>query len=133
MNENPRILVADDEDRIRILLEANLEAAGYQVVLASDGTEALALLEEQAFDAVITDMNMPGARGIDVIDRTRAKYGKSVPVIVITAYGSVQNAVEAMQQGAADYLEKPFDMEDLRACVAKWLENPNGEPRLPPT
>jgi DNA-binding NtrC family response regulator len=93
----------------------------------------LTLLDQQPFDAVITDMNMPGARGIDVIDRTRAKYGRGVPVIVITAYGSVQNAVEAMQQGAADYLEKPFDMEDLRTCLAKWLENPHGNPRIPPT
>lgn len=116
------VLIADDEERILILLQANLEIAGYQVVVAHDGNEALALLEEQAVDAVITDMNMPGAGGLQVIDAVRAKYGVRLPVIVITAYGSVHNAVEAMHRGATDYIEKPFDMSDLRVCLQKWLE-----------
>lgn len=121
LSDKTRVLVADDEERIRILLEANLEAAGYEVVLSPTGTDALSRLEQEKFDAVITDMNMPGANGIEVIKRVRQHYGRSVPVIVITAYGSVQNAVEAMKQGATDYLEKPFDMGDLRSCLAKWL------------
>jgi len=121
LSEKTRVLVADDEERIRILLEANLEAAGYEVVLSPTGSDALSRLESETFDAVITDMNMPGATGLDVINSARRRFGKSVPVIVITAYGSVQNAVEAMQQGATDYLEKPFDMQDLRSCLVKWL------------
>jgi DNA-binding NtrC family response regulator len=116
-------LVADDEDRILLLLEANLSAAGYEVLTAHDGKQAIALMQDQVVDAVITDMNMPEAGGLEVIQAVRRIYGPKVPVIVVTAYGSVQNAVEAMHRGATDYLEKPFDMADLRACLAKWLES----------
>src|SRR3972149_238253 len=121
LSKKKRILVADDEERIRMLLEAHLEASGYAVVLASDGAQALERLKNGAFDAVITDMNMPGASGLEVILEARRRYGPNLPVIVITAYGSVQNAVEAMRDGATDYLEKPFDMADLRACLEKWV------------
>lgn len=128
MSPKARVLVADDEERIRILLEANLEAAGHEVVLACDGSEALALLEKGNLDVVVTDMNMPGATGLQVIESVRNRYGPNLPVIVITAYGSVTNAVEAMRMGATDYLEKPFDMAELRQCVEKWLEM-SAEPR----
>lgn len=133
LSKKLRVLVADDEERIRILLEANLEAAGYEVVLAPDGRAAVAIVSEEDLDAVITDMNMPGATGIDVIDTARRRFGPKFPVIVITAYGSVTNAVEAMRHGATDYLEKPFDMGDLRACVSKWLEMASSQPNLPQT
>lgn len=122
MNDNPCVLVADDEERILILLQANLEAFGFEVRTAEDGNQALQLLENESFDAVITDMNMPGAGGMDIIRYVRRELGPSLPVIVITAYGSVQNAVHAMQAGATDYLEKPFDMSDLRKCLSKWME-----------
>ena len=122
MIEKPRVLVADDEERILILLQANLEAFGFEVKTAVDGTQALHLLENETFDAVITDMNMPGAGGMEVIQHVRREFGPSLPVIVITAYGSVQNAVHAMQAGATDYLEKPFDMGDLRKCLSKWID-----------
>ena len=61
--------------------------------------------------------------GLEVIQAARRRYGPKTPIIVITAYGSVHNAVEAMRTGATDYLEKPFDMADLRTCLAKWLRN----------
>ncbi|MCA9416406.1 MAG: response regulator [Candidatus Omnitrophica bacterium] len=122
MIDKPRVLVADDEERILILLQANLEAFGFEVRTAEDGHQALGLLENERFDAVITDMNMPGAGGMEIIQFVRREFGPSLPVIVITAYGSVQNAVHAMQAGATDYLEKPFDMGDLRKCLAKWIE-----------
>ena len=131
LSKKVRVLVADDEERIRILLEANLEAAGYEVLLAPDGKAAVGIVSEEDLDAVITDMNMPGATGIDVIDAARRRFGPKFPVIVITAYGSVTNAVEAMRHGATDYLEKPFDMGDLRACVNKWLEMASSQPNLP--
>lgn len=121
MSKKNRILVADDEERIRMLLEAHLAAFGYDVDLAYDGSQALEKLKSGDFDAVITDMNMPGASGLEVILEARRLFGPHLPVIVITAYGSVQNAVEAMRDGATDYLEKPFDMADLRACLEKWL------------
>ncbi len=122
MGEQLRILVADDEERILLLLEANLRAAGYEVIPVHDGKQALAALQSTPVDAVITDMNMPEAGGLEVIEAARKHYGPHLPVIIITAYGSVQNAVEAMHRGATDYLEKPFDMGELRACLAKWLE-----------
>lgn len=122
LSKKNRILVADDEERIRMLLEAHLAAFGYDVELACDGSQALEKLKSGDFNAVITDMNMPGASGLEVILEARRQYGPYLPVIVITAYGSVQNAVEAMRDGATDYLEKPFDMGDLRACLEKWLE-----------
>ncbi len=123
MNEGkPRILIADDEELILILLRANLEAAGYEVLAAHDGRQALTILESEKVDAVITDMNMPEVGGLEVIQAVRRLYGRKVPVIVVTAYGSVQNAVEAMHRGATDYLEKPFDMAVLRSCLAKWIE-----------
>jgi len=120
--DKPRVLVADDEERILILLQANLEAFGFYVQTAEDGHQALRFLESEEFDAVITDMNMPGAGGMEIIQHVRREHGKDLPVIVITAYGSVQNAVHAMQAGATDYLEKPFDMGDLRKCLAKWID-----------
>jgi DNA-binding NtrC family response regulator len=133
LTKKVRVLVADDEERIRILLEANLESAGYEVVLAPDGRAALEILAEEDLDAVITDMNMPGATGLDVIDSVRERFGPRFPVIVITAYGSVTNAVEAMRHGATDYLEKPFDMSDLRACIGKWLEIASSQTNFPQT
>lgn len=123
MLEKPRVLVADDEERILMLLQANLEAFGFEVATAEDGVRALELLETESFDAVITDMNMPGAGGMEIIEHVRRVFGPALPVIVITAYGSVQNAVHAMHAGATDYLEKPFDMSALRACLAKWMES----------
>jgi len=131
--EKKRVLVADDEERILILLEANLVAAGYEILTANDGREALSILDNGPVDAVITDMNMPGASGLEVIAAVRRLYGQHLPAIVITAYGSVQNAVDAMHQGATDYLEKPFDMSALRECLAKWLleAETHGNPRIP--
>ena len=131
LTEKVRVLVADDEERIRILLEANLESAGYEVVLAPDGRAALEILAKEDLDAVLTDMNMPGATGLDVIDSARRRFGPKFPIIVITAYGSVTNAVEAMRHGATDYLEKPFDMSDLRSCLSKWLEMASSQPDHP--
>jgi two-component system NtrC family response regulator len=122
LSERKRVVVADDEERILMLLQANLEGAGYVVLPAQDGKQAIALISESRVDAVITDMNMPEAGGLEVIDAVRRLHGPHIPVIVVTAYGSVQNAVEAMHRGATDYLEKPFDMGDLRACLAKWLD-----------
>lgn len=112
----------DDEERILLLLEVTLRAAGYEVLVAHDGQEAINLLEKEPVNAVITDMNMPQVGGLEVIAAVRRLHGNKVPVIVVTAYGSVQNAVDAMHRGATDYLEKPFDMADLKACLAKWLE-----------
>jgi DNA-binding NtrC family response regulator len=102
-----RILVADDEAAFRELLADVLEGAGHEVVEARDGAEALAALERGSFDLVLTDQRMPRLGGIELVRRSRALSG-APPVVVLTAYGTIPEAVEAVRLGAADYLTKPL-------------------------
>lgn len=112
-----RILVADDEPNLRRVVTAILRRDGYEVVQASDGAEAIAMLPSE-IDVVITDLRMPQATGMDLLVHA-AKHHPQVPVILITAYGSVGQAVEAIKAGAFDYIEKPFEQDVIRATVAK--------------
>ena len=111
-----KILVADDEQNLRRVLVALLKREGHEVVQAATGLEAIERLGE--VDVVITDLRMPGADGMDVL-RTATKTVPHVPVIMITAYGSVGQAVEAIKAGAFDYIEKPFEQETIRGVVQK--------------
>ena len=116
------ILIVDDEPGQRQLLRAALER-DYQVVAAADGTEATQLMESRAFDLVITDQQMPGMDGIELIRWTR-EHAPETPVIVLTAYGTVQTAVEAIKLGAHDYLNKPLQSpEELRLTVGRVLHH----------
>ena len=109
MNQpSARILVADDERNIRKNLAMVLESAGYQVDEARDGEEALALCRETHPDIAFVDLHMPKMEGLDVLAHFRTLSPKTA-VVIITAYGSAANAVEAMKLGAVDFLEKPFD------------------------
>jgi DNA-binding NtrC family response regulator len=103
-----RILVADDERNIRKNLAMVLESAGYQVEEARDGEEALALCRQTHPDIAFVDLHMPKMAGLDVLAHFRTLSPKTA-VVIITAYGSAANAVEAMKLGAVDFLEKPFD------------------------
>ena len=103
-----RILVADDERNIRKNLGMVLEAAGYQVDEAADGDEALSLCKQNHPDIAFVDLHMPKMAGLEVLAQIRTLSPKTAAVI-ITAYGSAANAVEAMKLGAVDFLEKPFD------------------------
>src|SRR5215472_6948541 len=103
-----RILIADDERNIRKNLAMVLESAGYQVDEASDGEEALALCRETHPDIAFLDLHMPKMEGLDVLAHFRTLSPKTA-VVIITAYGSAANAVEAMKLGAVDFIEKPFD------------------------
>jgi two-component system, NtrC family, response regulator AtoC len=113
-----KILVADDEQNLRRVLVAMLRRDGHEVVQAVDGNSAIEQLAD--VDVVITDLRMPGADGMDVL-RAAAKHHPHVPVIMITAYGSVGQAVEAIKAGAFDYIEKPFEQDSIRTIVEKAL------------
>jgi two-component system, NtrC family, response regulator AtoC len=117
--ETKRILIADDEINIRRVLEAILRRDGYDVVTAANGEQALAGMS-RGIHTVITDLKMPGLDGMGLLRRLSVDF-PDVPVVMITAHGSVENAVEAVKLGAFDYVEKPFDQEQIRQIVAKAL------------
>src|SRR6478672_11946097 len=113
-----KILVADDEQNLRRVLVALLRREGHEVVQAASGLEAIDRLAD--VDVVITDLRMPGADGMEVL-RAAAKTHPHVPVIMITAYGSVGQAVEAIKAGAFDYIEKPFEQDQIHLIVEKAI------------
>jgi two-component system response regulator AtoC len=118
--ETHRILVVDDELKMRRLLELSLSNLGHEVVQAGDGLEALACFDEAPFDLVMTDLKMPRMDGMALLRKLRER-GEDVPVIVLTAYGTIETAVEAMKLGAADYIIRPFEMETVELAVARAL------------
>jgi len=114
------LLVVDDEPDLRTLYELTLVREGYDVESAGSVEEAWALLGARSFQAVITDMRLPDGNGLDLLQRLEAA-GRAEKAIVITAYGSAENAVEALKAGAYDYLTKPVDLKQFRAVVASAL------------
>jgi len=114
-----RVLIADDEPNMRRVLEAILRREGYQVLTAGTGLEALSLMRDD-IDTVITDLKMPGLDGMGLLKKLSTSH-PDTPVVMITAHGSVESAVEAVKLGAFDYLEKPFEQEQIRQVVAKAL------------
>jgi DNA-binding NtrC family response regulator len=116
-----RILVVDDEELNRDLLQQILEREGYQVAIAANGQEALALLRQEAFHVVLTDLKMPGMTGVEVI-RELKMLAPSTMGIIHTAYGSVETAVEAMKAGAYDYVTKPVRRDELLVVIQRALE-----------
>ena len=116
----PRLLVVDDEPDLRTLYELTLMREGYDVESAGTVSEAWALLENQRYELLITDMRLPDGTGLDLLARLEAA-GRPEKAMVITAYGSPENAVEALKSGAYDYLTKPVDLRQFRAVVASAL------------
>jgi two-component system, NtrC family, response regulator AtoC len=119
-----QILVVDDEANIRRVLAAQLAREGYEVHTAEDGEQALAMLREHHIDLVITDLRMPKLGGMELL-RHALLVDPDLPVVIVTAHGTVDNAVEALKTGAFDYITKPFDQTELRAIVAKALRTRN--------
>ncbi len=115
-----RVLIVDDEVKMQRLLEIMLKKQGHEVLRAGNGREALALAEHETFDLVITDLKMPEMDGMDLLRELRALH-EETPVIIMTAYGTVESAVTAMKYGAADYLIRPFEMETVELAVARAL------------
>lgn len=117
-----KVLIVDDEKLIRWYLKENLEKAGYEVTQAEKGTEAMKIFSETLPDIALLDVNLPDMSGIDVL-RSIKVIDKDVPVIIITAFGNIKTAVDAMKFGAHDFIEKPFEMEKLHIVMEKALEN----------
>src|SRR5437764_14942090 len=103
-----RILIVDDEEVLRDVLDAVLRREGFEVVMAASGEEALSILDEdESIDLVILDIMLPGISGIDTLRSIRVST-PSLPVIIITAFSSIDGAIEAMKHGAVDYIPKPL-------------------------
>jgi len=118
MTDRPCVLVVDDEKLVRVTLEARFDDEGYRVLTATNGFEALDLLAESPVDVVLTDLRMPSLGGVELFRRIRQRHPE-VPVIFMTAFATVADAVMAMREGAFDYLTKPLDTEELVIRVAR--------------
>jgi DNA-binding NtrC family response regulator len=122
MNADGRsILILDDEEMIRELLNETFEKKGYDVDTAVNGKETLQKLEEKPFDLLITDLRLPDISGMQILTKVKKK-NPDLGVIMITAYGSIKNAVKAMKKGAFDYITKPFDLEEMEVVVEKYFD-----------
>ena len=119
-----KILVADDEKSIRLTIKQALSTQGYEVNVAVDGSTALEQLQESPADLLLLDIQMPGMDGIEVLQKAMEQQ-PSLKVIMVSAHGSIDNAVDAMKLGAVDYLQKPFTPGELREAVERVL---NREP-----
>jgi two-component system, NtrC family, response regulator AtoC len=120
MAQRSRILVVDDDPAGRELLRKVLGTEGHQVIQAADGREALAELARQPADLVVSDIRMPDIDGVQLLERMRAA-APDVPVILVTAFGDVEGAVDAIRRGAFDYLPKPYDVDGVRLVVRRAL------------
>src|SRR5688572_16049317 len=121
MSASPHILFVDDEASLRTVMVERLSEKGFDVVEAESGERALELLDQFAFDMVITDLRLPGIDGTQVIESALERY-PGIVVIVISGYGSVKDAVGMLKKGASDYIEKPFQFAELLHVVQKELE-----------
>jgi DNA-binding NtrC family response regulator len=117
-----RILVVDDDENLRWVLKTQLEDMGYTIFEAADGEQALSAIAKQPPALVLTDLKMPGLSGLELLARLRSEYPE-VPAVIITAFGTIQSAVEAMRVGAYDYLTKPIDYEELAIVVNRVIEH----------
>lgn len=129
MEPTPRILVADDEAQIRALIETWLVEEGWAVETVADGKEALSRLEASHFDVAVLDLRMPHHTGVEVLELSR-RSGVETDIIILTGFATVESAVEAMKQGAKDYIQKPFRRESVLDPVRQLIEYryPEGDP-----
>lgn len=120
-NRQKTVLLADDDENLRRVLEFQLAEAGYRVVTAANGADALDAFLQNQFDCVITDLRMPALSGLDLLQRLKA-VNQETPVIVITAFGEVETAVAAMRAGAYDYIAKPYNRDEVLLTLEKAIE-----------
>ena len=113
-----KVLVADDEKSITLTLEEDLQEVGHEVTVANTGDDALAAVQRERFDCLITDLNMPGVKGHELI-RQAKELDEAISVIVITGYGTIESAVQAMRDGAYDYIQKPFVNDQIVVQLEK--------------
>ncbi|MBC2696142.1 MAG: sigma-54-dependent Fis family transcriptional regulator [Desulfobacteraceae bacterium] len=122
MNSQQSILVVDDDLHVLEVIEARLSSSGFQVCKASGAQEALGILKDKKVDLIISDIKMPGMGGMDLLKNVRSLM-PGLPLIFLTAYGTIPDAVRAVKAGAVDYLAKPFDGRDLIIKIRKILKN----------
>ncbi len=115
-----RLLIVEDRDSLRRMLERALGEEGYEVAAAADGRAGIRLLGERAFDFVLTDLKLPDVSGLEVLEASRTAQPRA-PVVVLTGYGTVGTAVEAMKLGAYDFLEKPLEIDDLSRLIERAI------------
>ncbi|MBI5607151.1 MAG: sigma-54-dependent Fis family transcriptional regulator [Deltaproteobacteria bacterium] len=125
---NP-ILVVDDDHQMRTALKEAISRVGFQAILAGDGQEALHKLDQTHFSMIVTDMKMPRMDGLSLLKEIRRKIG-NIPILVITGFGTIQDAVEVMKEGASDYLLKPFSFETLMNKIRSLMERLHQERTL---
>jgi two-component system, NtrC family, response regulator HydG len=116
-----KILVVDDESSHRQMIKAVLSAEGYEIREAADGNQAVKAVEEKFHDLILMDIRMPGLSGIEALQKIK-DISPGIPIIIMTAYASVNTAIDALKSGAYDYLTKPLDIEELKILVAKALQ-----------
>lgn len=115
-----KVLIVDDELNMRVVLHAMLKKKGFQVSEAADGLEALDYLAKESFDLIVTDLKMPRLNGLGLLESVKSKY-PDIPVILITAHGTIETAVDALKKGAFDYITKPFDQAELINVIEKAI------------
>ena len=118
---NPRVLIIEDDPDGRRSVQECVADLGYEVSVAAQGREGVALFQQREFDAVLTDLVLPDIDGLEVLQRI-VKLSERTPVIIMTAYGSVPSSVKALQSGAYDYITKPLDLDDLQSKVKRAVE-----------
>src|SRR5689334_15613400 len=116
-----RILIVDDEHLIRWSLEQNLKKQNYDVLTAGNGEDALKLVREEQPDLVLLDIQMPGISGLEVLEKVK-EIDEDIIVIMVTAQGGLETAVTAMRMGAYDYINKPFNLDEMAIVIRKALE-----------
>jgi len=121
MNRSRSLLIVDDEFGMRDMLERAFATLGYRTHAEPDGPSALRAAEEENYDAVVVDLSMPGMNGLEILRQLKER-NQDLPIIVITAYGSMQTATDALRLGAYDYVTKPFDLEELQILVERAIE-----------
>ena len=129
-----KILIVDDELNMRLVLSAMLKKEGFEVSSAANGREALQILQSNKIAVVITDLKMPDMDGMELLTHISERYPE-IPVVMITAHGTVATAVEALKKGALDYITKPFELDDLKNIICKAIKTSNlkeNELFLPP-
>ena len=121
MSSVSRVLIVDDEPNVRLVFRTTLESAGFRVDEAADGVAALEWLGRTSCDVVLLDLQMPGVGGMEVLRRIRDE-DNDVPVVIVTAYGTIPDAVAAMKLGAIDFLSKPLAPDALRQVVSEVID-----------
>jgi two-component system, NtrC family, response regulator AtoC len=122
--QKPSILIVEDEAKMRRLLELQLADEGFRPTTAPDGETGLQLLQKDHFDLIVTDFKLPGMTGLEFLQGVK-RANAAIPVIIMTAYGTVESAVEAMKVGASDYVLKPFSLAELALVIRKELDSRN--------